>query len=217
MRSNSSTHIRSLLQHEAYLKRLARGLSVDEFSADDLIQEVWLTALRYPPRHAGNLRGWLSRVTHALAGRAQRAGSRLESELVEEPGIATHPAALVATESMRRSIAQAVLELQEPYREVVLLRYFEELGVAEVATRLGESPNTVKTRLRRALNLLRRRTIECSARSRTYSPCPSGLRPSCCTGRRVGRHWVAPCRTTDTSGTSRISASASREPSCMTT
>ena len=48
------------------------------------------------------------------------------------------------------------LELLEPkYRTVIILRYFEDMSLQEIADPTGENINTVKTRLYRGLKLLR--------------------------------------------------------------
>ena len=49
----------------------------------------------------------------------------------------------------------AVASLPEPYREVVALRFFGELSLAEVAESTGRPLSTVKTHLRRGLERLR--------------------------------------------------------------
>ena len=52
-------------------------------------------------------------------------------------------------------LADAVLQLPLKYREVIIYYYFEELSVIEVAQILLISDNTVKTRLRKARDLLK--------------------------------------------------------------
>ncbi|GIO29239.1 MULTISPECIES: RNA polymerase sigma factor [Paenibacillus] len=46
-------------------------------------------------------------------------------------------------------------ELPEKYRSVIVLRYFEDMKIDEVAAVLGENVNTVKTRLYQALRVMR--------------------------------------------------------------
>src|SRR5262245_2004586 len=58
---------------------------------------------------------------------------------------------------MLRRVVSSVLALEEPYRDVVLLRFFEDLPPREVARRLGVPTETVRTRTRRALDRLRER------------------------------------------------------------
>jgi RNA polymerase sigma-70 factor (ECF subfamily) len=48
-----------------------------------------------------------------------------------------------------------VSALDEPYREVVALRFFADMSLAEVAETTGRPLNTVKTHLRRGLERLR--------------------------------------------------------------
>jgi RNA polymerase sigma-70 factor (ECF subfamily) len=54
----------------------------------------------------------------------------------------------------RAEVRSAVAALDEPYREVVALRYFGELSLDEVATATGRPLNTIKTQLRRGLQRL---------------------------------------------------------------
>ena len=61
---------------------------------------------------------------------------------------------LLAAEDARE-VRGAVASLAEPYREVVALRFFGELSLAEVAEATGRPLNTVKTHLRRGLEHLR--------------------------------------------------------------
>jgi RNA polymerase sigma-70 factor, ECF subfamily len=49
--------------------------------------------------------------------------------------------------------------LPPKYRSVIVLRYFEDLKIEEVAEILQESPNTIKTRIYKALELLRIKMI----------------------------------------------------------
>jgi RNA polymerase sigma-70 factor (ECF subfamily) len=60
----------------------------------------------------------------------------------------------VAAEA-RDSVRRAVAELPDPYREVVALRFFADLSLAEVSEATGRPLNTVKTHLRRGLERLR--------------------------------------------------------------
>ncbi|WP_150285442.1 RNA polymerase sigma factor [Rummeliibacillus sp. TYF-LIM-RU47] len=52
-------------------------------------------------------------------------------------------------------LAGALERLPTKYREIVILRYFEDLKIEEVAYILNENSNTIKTRLYKALKILR--------------------------------------------------------------
>src|SRR5690349_20589197 len=141
-----------LLQHSGFLRRLARDLLRDPASADDAVQEVMLRALERPPRSNSDLRGWLRTVlTNLVRTRARDDARRQARELDREwtPGAEQY--------SALRSVTEAVLALEEPLRTTVLQHYFQGLTSAEIAQRDGLPVSTVKSRLQRALELLRAR------------------------------------------------------------
>jgi DNA-directed RNA polymerase specialized sigma24 family protein len=60
-----------LLEHRAFVQRLARELVRDAAAADDLAQEAWVRALERPPR-MGAARAWFRTVLANLAARERR-------------------------------------------------------------------------------------------------------------------------------------------------
>ena len=147
-----------LLADSRWLRSLARGLA-GESGADDLVSETWLTAARRPPRFWDNLRPWLRTVARNLSLRERdREARRREREAIAaRPEGQPSTVDLVARATLRRSVVDAVLELPEPYRTTILLRFFEELPPREVARRLGVPVATVRTRIARGLEQLRGR------------------------------------------------------------
>src|SRR5258706_7195402 len=68
MAVNSTTRtLDELLQHERFVRRLARSLLGADADADDLVQETWLRAVQHPPDSRGQARGWLGTVMRNLA------------------------------------------------------------------------------------------------------------------------------------------------------
>ncbi|MBI3818145.1 MAG: sigma-70 family RNA polymerase sigma factor [Planctomycetes bacterium] len=145
--------------HDAFVRRLAFGLLRDAEDVNDAAQDVWVAALRHGPRSAGDLRNWLAHVTknvsiQLLRSRAARA--RREELLTYESADAdVHE--VVSREETRRRIFDAAVALDEPYRTVILLRYFSDLPPREIARRLGAPVETVKTRLKRGIEQMRAR------------------------------------------------------------
>jgi RNA polymerase sigma-70 factor (ECF subfamily) len=149
----------ALLAHRDWIRALARTLVSDASRADDLAQETWLEASTRPPRDARNVRSWLARVARNLARADARAESRRvrrERQVARDEAL-PDSAELVAQASMHRALVGHVIELDEPYRSTVLLRFFRNLEVSEIAEHQGVPLNTVRTRLQRALEQLRAR------------------------------------------------------------
>jgi RNA polymerase sigma factor (sigma-70 family) len=155
----SSVPIETLLTHRPWVRRLALSLARDEASAADLEQRTWLAALLHPPHGRGSVRAWLGRVLRNLARNAHRADGRRHAyeSAARRLGSARSTAELVADAEIHRRLVGAVLDLDEPYRSTVLLRFYEDLPPREVARRLGAPVETVRTRVRRALDLIRAR------------------------------------------------------------
>jgi RNA polymerase sigma-70 factor (ECF subfamily) len=149
----------ALLAHREWVRALARSLVRDEHRADDVEQETWRMALERPPRHATSLRAWFGTVVrNAARGAGRRAASRARFESMAAPrDAAPSPADVVAEAEVQHRLVEAVLALGEPYRTTVLLRWFQGLETSEIAERCGEPVETVRTRLKRAVERLRRR------------------------------------------------------------
>lgn len=57
--------------------------------------------------------------------------------------------------ALQQQVVQAVLDLSEPYRTILLLRYYARLSVPEIAERRGDTPPLVRAQLVRAIAILR--------------------------------------------------------------
>lgn len=153
-----SVSVEELLGHAQWLRRLAVNLAGDETCADDVMQDAWVAALGdRVPVQADRALPWLRGAIRKLAARTHRDRFRRarRERLVARSERLLQPDSLVERAELQQRIASAVLELGEPYRETVLLRFYEDLTPAEIASRLGIPVATVWTRLSRALERLR--------------------------------------------------------------
>lgn len=129
--------------------------------AEDVTQESFVAAYRSirTYRGEGSLRGWLLRIaTRQAFRRLSQRRATVDLEAVPEPRLADaagEPTRVLIDRERRDAVQDAVAALPEPYREVVALRFFGELSLAEVAESTGRPVNTVKTHLRRGLERLR--------------------------------------------------------------
>jgi len=152
----------SLRDDARFLRALARGLLHDEQLADDVVQEAWIAVLLKPPREAGGWRRWLAAIVRNLALRERRGGERRarREELASRGAAASlddSAADVVTRGELQQLLVNAVMELPESQRQVVLLRYFDDLSSAEIARRHGVPDATVRTQLKRGLDRLRER------------------------------------------------------------
>ncbi len=148
-----------LAAHAGFLRSLARELLADASLADDVLQAAWLAAAQRPPRDPGRIRAWLAVVVQNLARKELREEARRRRRERRFAPPEDLPAAEWAVEKgeMVRVVAEAVTQLDELYRTVILLRFYENRKTAAIAHELGVPVETVRTRLKRALALLRER------------------------------------------------------------
>ena len=152
---------RLMEEHGRAVLALAFSYLRDAVLAEDVFQEVFARAFRSGAtiRDPRRTRAWLLSVTANLCRDNLRSWSRrslvLVAEPPERPGGATPLDALSARES-DRELAEAVLALSRPLREVVVLRHYEGLSAGETARVLGIGTVTVRTRLYRARRELAR-------------------------------------------------------------
>jgi RNA polymerase sigma-70 factor (ECF subfamily) len=148
-----------LLEHERFVRSIARGLLRDEHAARDAVQDTWMRALLRGPRSVADVRAWLRRVTQNRARDLVRQETR---RTAREQAVARREA-LEPVETtyerlaVQREVVSAILALEEPYRTVVILRYYHDLEPTEIARQLEAKPSTVRTQLVRAHDLLRGR------------------------------------------------------------
>jgi RNA polymerase sigma-70 factor (ECF subfamily) len=154
---------RLLVERESgpIVRACARVLE-DHDAAEDVAQECFVTAYQLIGswRGEGSLHGWLIRIAINRALRAvkrQRRFLPLENESGEPLAIpgGSEPLPDVLMAERDRLVQQAVASLPEPYRETIVLRYFGELSIAEIASQTGRPIGTVKTHLGRGLLRLR--------------------------------------------------------------
>ncbi|MCP5041875.1 MAG: sigma-70 family RNA polymerase sigma factor [bacterium] len=150
-----------LLAQTQWLRRLAEEL-VPAADREDLVQEVLLSATRRE-RDPEHLRGWLATVARNLATRfRQKERNRRAREQAVARFESAEPSAAETVEGFEthHAVVNAVMALKEPYRTAVLLRFWEDLPLREVAERTGVPAETARTRIRRGVERLRQRLDE---------------------------------------------------------
>lgn len=155
--SHSSAHTaHDLLAYEPFVRSIARSLLADEDRVGDVVQETWLRALTRLPKNAVSVKSWLGRVTRNLAldehRRATHRKSREEAAASEE-AIREDEASL----ELHAKLVEAVLRLEEPYKSVVILRYYRGMSPTKIGAELSRNAATVRSQLHRAHEILKER------------------------------------------------------------
>ena len=156
--NDDASPLGDILANTVWMRRLAQTLVADAAERDEVVQAVWLQALLHAPA-TQNLRPWLAAVLRNVVRMGFRGDARRrarEQAAIGAPPPVT-PEELVDRVEIERDVASALLELGEPYRATLLLRYYEDLSAAEIAARLAIPAATVRSRLKRGLAELRAR------------------------------------------------------------
>jgi RNA polymerase sigma-70 factor (ECF subfamily) len=140
------------LYHACYRRLVAQvyAFTTDLTEAQDVVQEAFARALARPRGLADvdNPEAWLRTVAINVVRRRWRRRKLLDTILLRDRPVARMVEAAPGPE--RADLRDALATLAGSYRQVVVLHYFADLPVDEVAALLGIPVGTVKSRLSRA-------------------------------------------------------------------
>jgi RNA polymerase sigma factor (sigma-70 family) len=144
--------------HGNRLLRSACLLCGDKTEAQDLVQETFVQALKSVHRFRGDsaIYTWLHGILLNLCRRHLRKQRRLvfeEERLLKEPAQADSASGL-DKEFCTTGLTAALQKLSPEHREVIVLRYYENMKISEIACHAGISKGTVKSRLHYAVRSL---------------------------------------------------------------
>ncbi len=133
-----------------YAVRLLSGSQI----AQDIVQETFLrlSTLKEPPE---NERAWLYRTARNLVIDHYRRSSRQSAEPLPESATLVHPAVLVEQKEQIDMLNEKINELSPRHREVLRLKFQENLKYAEIAEVMNEPITTVAWLIHEAIKKLR--------------------------------------------------------------
>ena len=154
-------------QYQYRLFRYLLYLTSSRERAEDFFQETWIRVLERGHQYDGKYKfeAWLFRIARNLVIDWQRQkkmqsldaltdpeeGAPMEFAAENQPS----PLHLVLTAEEKTGVHASLERIPTVYREVLVLRFHEELGLEEIAGVLGAPLSTVKSRLYRGLEALR--------------------------------------------------------------
>ncbi|WP_136605160.1 RNA polymerase sigma factor [Paenibacillus dokdonensis] len=145
---------RCITEHKENVYRLAFSYVKNKEDALDIVQESIYKAMMNIEllKNPDAVKSWFFRIVVNTALDFLRRNKKVHAMDHEMIETYTPGAEDVYTDiDLKRTLD----DLPEKYRGVIILRYFEDLKIDEVAAVLGENVNTIKTRLYQALQLLR--------------------------------------------------------------
>jgi len=166
---------RLLMPHLDAAYNFARWFMRHPQDAEDMVQEAYLKAYRsFNLFKGGNVKAWLFTILRntclTLLARQNKSRKVIDfNDAAQRHGL-DHPGPEVKTlmraadmefsaEADKNRIHQALLDLPEHYRIVLVLREFEDLGYRQIAEILDVPVGTVMSRLSRARSLLKSQLI----------------------------------------------------------
>ena len=143
--------VRLVREHGRSMFRAARALLDSDAAAEDAVGEAVLLAWQSFPRlrDPSATKSWLLRIcVNCACGQRRKTGREVALEGLEERAAPERDEAL-------SDLWRAVCSLPRDQRLAVLLYYYEDMPVAEIARTLGIAQGTVKSRLGRGRDRLR--------------------------------------------------------------
>ena len=149
-------------QYATTLYRVAFSVVRNSSDAEDAVQEAFLRVLRHRDRldEVRDHRVWLIRIVwNIVLDRKRRAKTRPETDDVEElarvlPANGLSAEQQAAAAQHHAHVLACVEQLPAKERQVLMLSAFEELSSVEIASVLGITESSVRSRLFRARNLM---------------------------------------------------------------
>lgn len=156
-RGDGSAFDRIVAKHQARVAALAYRLLGWSADVEDVVQEVFLSVLKGLPKFRGQARfsSWLTRIVINKCRTYRHRRLLWLRWLAKDPprpqvtSIASAEERTLDQETFER-VHRAIQGLPMRYREVVVLRYLEEMPIEAMSDVLGTTTNTIQVRLHRA-------------------------------------------------------------------
>jgi RNA polymerase sigma factor (sigma-70 family) len=156
----AADRLEQLVAETGWLRRLALSLVHDQAAAEDIAHDTLLIAAERPPPEDRPLRPWLARVALNIVRMRGRSAVRRDARATDYRDAELGADRILERVNTQRRLTELVLALDAPYRDVILLHFFEGLSSAEIARRQGVPDGTVRWRLRHAIAELRAKLDE---------------------------------------------------------
>ena len=148
------THVSRVYRHVYYM--LGNPAEAEDLTAQAFLQ-AWAAIERYQIRGAPFV-SWVMRIAHNLGVshlRSRKPGAELPETLVDQSREGD-PEEVLQRQVDGDRVREAILQLRDEHRRVIILRFVQDLDYREVAEIVGKSVPAVRVIQHRALNALRK-------------------------------------------------------------
>lgn len=180
IRERDAASFRSLVErHYSMVYATAYRILGNHADAEDVVQECFLKLFRNPPRKVVSMGSWLHRVaTNVALDLRRRAQRRIRRESLYDEAMQTPGS--IASPEIDAFVDDAIDNLSEQYRDLVVSHFLEGETLSHMATQRGVSQQTLSYRKRKALeqlrNTLSRRGIQLNVGSIASSLTAAGFK-----------------------------------------
>jgi RNA polymerase sigma-70 factor (ECF subfamily) len=155
-----------VLPHLNAAYNLARWLTRNDFDAQDLVQTAFVRAFKFfDGFHGGNARAWLLTIVRHTFYTSLRDNQHEDANVDFDEtthtihqsssyGIGNNPESIATSHDTSRVVNQALEQLPDAFREILILKEMEDLSYKEIADVVGIPIGTVMSRLSRGRKML---------------------------------------------------------------
>lgn len=155
-----------ITRYHGPLLRFLYRMTNDDQIAEDIVQDTFVRLMTYEGKAPGRFRPWTFAIARNLTYDIFRSASYRREASVEMGDREWTPApgpsveATAARHADRAAVVAALQQLRPHHREVLVLRFYHDLSLREIAEIIGSPVGTVKSRLYHALREAKFR-LEC--------------------------------------------------------
>lgn len=143
-------------EYGEYCLRIAYLTTKDWGLAEEVVQDIFLAYAKNQFQQRSSLKTYLVQITlHKSRNALRFKWAKKRTPVYIEVENAASSEQLFLIQESEQSVTQALFQLPTKYREVLILHYYADYSISEIASILSANENTVKTRLKRAREKLK--------------------------------------------------------------
>lgn len=145
----------------------------NQADAEDITQEVFVKVILADKSKVTNMKAWILRIASnecnsVLRRRKNGILKEIRNFVLTKPDNTNPVEKQLTTQETKQEMAEVYKQLPDKIRTVIVLRYINELSIAEIAKTMNIPEGTVKSRIHKGLKLLNK-MVESRPKEMIYS------------------------------------------------